>query len=95
MTWRMLYKMGDTDLPFLLVMAAGDYMYQRYEYYKSFGMTKKEVKDEHKQTEGDLLPVRSRIRRVQRENGDADDEPGPPGRCGDHQPNPDCGGLAL
>jgi|LSQX01.3.fsa_nt_gb flagellar biosynthetic protein FlhB len=66
MTWRMLYKMVIRICLFLLVMAVGDYMYQRYEYYKSLRMTKKEVKDEYKQTEGDPL-VRSRIRRVQRE----------------------------
>jgi flagellar biosynthetic protein FlhB len=51
---------------FLLVMAVGDYMYQRYEYYRNLRMTKKEVKDEYKQTEGDPL-IRSRIRRQQRE----------------------------
>lgn len=66
MTWRMLYKMVVRICLFLLVMAVGDYMYQRYEYYKSLRMTKKEVKDEYKQTEGDPL-VRSRIRRRQRE----------------------------
>ncbi|NLY88906.1 MAG: flagellar biosynthesis protein FlhB [Firmicutes bacterium] len=66
MTWRMLYRMVMRICLFLLVMAVGDYMYQRYEYYRNLRMTKKEVKDEYKQTEGDPL-VRSRIRRRQRE----------------------------
>lgn len=66
MTWRMLYQMVVRICLFLLVMAVADYMYQRYEYYRNLRMTKKEVKDEHKQTEGDPL-VRSRIRRRQRE----------------------------
>lgn len=66
MTWRMLYQMVVRICLFLLVMAVGDYMYQRYEYYRNLRMTKKEVKDEYKQTEGDPL-IRSRIRRQQRE----------------------------
>lgn len=65
-TWRMLYRMVLRICFFLLVMAVGDYMYQRYDYNRSLRMTKKEVKDEYKQTEGDPL-VRSRIRRLQRE----------------------------
>jgi len=50
----------------LLIMAILDYAYQRWEHEKSLRMTKQEVKEEHKQTEGDPL-VKSRIRRVQRE----------------------------
>ncbi|MBW2058918.1 MAG: flagellar biosynthesis protein FlhB [Deltaproteobacteria bacterium] len=50
----------------LLALAVLDYAYQRWEFEKSIKMTKQEVKDEYKQSEGDPL-VKSRIRRVQRE----------------------------
>ena len=35
------------------VMAVVDYLYQRFEFMKQMRMSKQEVKDEHKQTEGD------------------------------------------
>lgn len=49
-----------------LVIAVFDLMYQRYEHFKNLRMTKQEVKDELKQTEGDPL-VKSWLRRRQRE----------------------------
>lgn len=36
-----------------IILALVDYSYQRYEYYESLKMTKHEVKEEHKQLEGD------------------------------------------
>ena len=51
----------------LLVIAAIDYFYQRYEHIKSLRMTKQEVKDEYKQTEGSP-EVRAKIRRLQMES---------------------------
>jgi len=50
----------------LLALAILDYAYQRWEHEKNLKMTRQEVKEEFKQTEGDPL-VKSRIRRVQRE----------------------------
>jgi flagellar biosynthetic protein FlhB len=50
----------------LIVLAAIDFAYQRWEHEKSLKMTKQEVKDEHKQTEGDPK-IKARIRRVQME----------------------------
>ena len=50
----------------LIVLAALDYAYQRWEYEKSLRMTKQEVKDEYKQTEGDPK-VKARIRSIQLE----------------------------
>lgn len=44
------------------VLAAADYAYQRWQYMKSLRMTKEEVKEEHKQREGDPH-VRARIRK--------------------------------
>lgn len=37
----------------MVVIASLDYLYQRYEFEKSLKMSKQEVKDEYKQTEGD------------------------------------------
>lgn len=50
----------------LLVFGVADYFYQKWEYEKGLRMTKQEIKDEAKQSEGDPL-VKGRIRRAQRE----------------------------
>ncbi len=50
----------------LLVIAALDYGFQRYSFEKSIRMTKEEVKQEHKQTEGNPQ-FKSRVRARQRE----------------------------
>jgi flagellar biosynthetic protein FlhB len=50
----------------LLVLAALDYIYQRWQHEESLKMTKQEIKDERKQTEGDPQ-VKSRIRSIQRQ----------------------------
>jgi flagellar biosynthetic protein FlhB len=50
----------------ITILAILDYFYQRWEHEQSLKMTKQEVKDEYKQTEGDPL-VKSRIRSIQRE----------------------------
>ena len=46
------------------VLAAIDFVYQKYKFKKDMMMTKQEVKEENKQSEGDPL-IKSRIRRVQ------------------------------
>ena len=51
----------------LLIIAVLDYFYQRYEHIKSLRMTKQELKDEYKQTEGSP-EVRAKIRRLQMES---------------------------
>lgn len=51
---------------FLLVLAAADYLYQRWEFEQSIRMSKQEIKEELRQTEGDPL-VRSKIRQRQRQ----------------------------
>jgi flagellar biosynthetic protein FlhB len=48
----------------MLVVAFLDYAYQKWKFLNDQKMTKKEVKDEIKQTEGDPL-VKSRIRQIQ------------------------------
>jgi flagellar biosynthetic protein FlhB len=50
----------------ILVLAILDYIYQKWEYSQNLMMTKQEVKDEFKQSEGDPM-VKSRIRSIQRE----------------------------
>lgn len=50
----------------LIILAFLDYSYQRWQYEQSLKMTKQEVKDERKQSEGDPK-VKGRIRRVQME----------------------------
>ena len=50
----------------VIVLAVVDYSYQRFEYFKSLRMTKHEVKQEHKQSEGDPL-IKRRIREIRRE----------------------------
>jgi len=50
----------------LLVMAAIDFGFQRYEHEKRLRMTRQEVRREFKETEGDPM-VRARIRSIQRE----------------------------
>lgn len=60
--WQLLWIAGAA----LVAVAALDYAYQRYEYERNLRMSLQEVKDEHRQTEGDPL-LRSRIRQRQRE----------------------------
>jgi len=50
----------------LILLAALDYLYQRWQYEKDLKMTKQEVKDERKQSEGDPK-IKGRIRRMQLE----------------------------
>ena len=49
-----------------MVISFLDLLYQRYEHFKNMRMTKQEVRDEYKQTEGDPM-VKSWLRRRQRE----------------------------
>ena len=50
----------------LIVLAVLDYVYQRWQHEKNLKMTKQEIKDERKQTEGDPK-IKARIRSVQLE----------------------------
>lgn len=49
----------------MFVLAAADYFYQRWDLEKKMMMTKEEVKQEHKQREGDPM-IKSRMRQIQR-----------------------------
>jgi flagellar biosynthetic protein FlhB len=48
------------------VVAVGDFFYQRWEWERSLRMTVQEVREEHRDTEGDPL-IKSRVRSVQRD----------------------------
>jgi flagellar biosynthesis protein FlhB len=48
-----------------LVIAVADYAYQRWDLYKNLRMSKDDIKQEHKRSEGDPL-MKSRIRGMQR-----------------------------
>jgi flagellar biosynthetic protein FlhB len=50
----------------MLILAILDWIYQKYDFEKNLKMSKQEVKDEYKQSEGDPA-VKARIRSVQRE----------------------------
>jgi len=63
---RICFKVLLATTVVLVLLAIIDYIYQRWEYEKSLRMTKQEIKDEYKNTEGDPL-IKSRIRRLQRE----------------------------
>jgi flagellar biosynthetic protein FlhB len=65
-TGRISFKILITTCWILIVLAILDYLYQRWEFEKGIRMSRQEVKDEFKQTEGDPH-VKSRIRRIQRE----------------------------
>ena len=55
-----------TMLAIFFVFAVIDFIYQRYSYKKSLRMSKQEIKDEYKQTEGNP-EIKAKIRQKQRE----------------------------
>jgi len=50
----------------IIIVAIADYFFQKYRFTEQLKMTKQEVKEEFKETEGDPL-TKGRIRRIQRE----------------------------
>lgn len=65
-----LVRMFSGVVAVMAVIAALDYMYQRYEYMKQMRMSKQEIKDEHKQSEGDPM-VKGRLRQIRAERARA------------------------
>ena len=59
---KMALKIGAV----ILVIAILDYIYQKYEFEKSIRMSKQDIKDEHKDTEGSPQ-IKARARQIQRE----------------------------
>jgi flagellar biosynthetic protein FlhB len=60
------FKILYTTCWVLIVLAILDYAYQKYSHEKSLKMSKQEIKDEGKQSEGNPL-IKGRIRKLQRE----------------------------
>lgn len=60
----LVIRLGVTIGAILFVLALFDYMYQKYEHEKSIKMSKQDIKDEHKRSEGDPL-IKSKIREKQ------------------------------
>lgn len=58
--------MGLAAALMLVFIALLDYMYEKYEYEKQLKMSKQDIKDEHKNSEGDPL-IKSKIKQRQRE----------------------------
>lgn len=63
---KMLVRAVGVAFFYYLIVAFVSYMIERWKFDKSLRMTKQEVREEHKETEGDPL-IKSRIRSVQRE----------------------------
>ena len=62
---RLVYSTTMRIIAFLLALGFADYIYQRFEFNKSLRMSKQEIKEEYRQTEGDPQ-LRARIREKQR-----------------------------
>ncbi|RED66043.1 flagellar biosynthesis protein FlhB [Cohnella lupini] len=58
-------EMGIFVAALLFVLAIGDFMYQRYEFEKNLRMSKQDIKDEYKNSEGDPL-IKAKIKERQR-----------------------------
>jgi flagellar biosynthetic protein FlhB len=65
-TYKIILQLIGVAVIFISFYAAADWGYQYYTYKESLKMTKQEVKDESKQSEGDPV-ARSRIRRIRME----------------------------
>lgn len=60
------FKVGIRVVLVLMAIAILDFFYQRYAFERSIRMSRQEIKDEYRQTEGDPL-VKARVRQLQRE----------------------------
>jgi flagellar biosynthetic protein FlhB len=63
---KLVAMMGIAAAVALLLIAVLDYFYERYEYEKQLKMSKQDIKDEYKNSEGDPL-IKSKIKQRQRE----------------------------
>lgn len=63
--WRVIFEIGIKTSILLIVLSALDYWWNYREHIEKLKMTKHEVKDEHKQMEGDPQ-IKSKIREKQR-----------------------------
>jgi len=64
--WRLAGKLMMGVLAIVSVIAAGDFLYQKLQFLKQMRMSRQEIRDELKQSEGDPA-VRGRLRQIRRE----------------------------
>ncbi|MGK2870880.1 MAG: flagellar biosynthesis protein FlhB [Alphaproteobacteria bacterium] len=62
----LVLKMFGAVAAIMALLGGADYFYQRFEFTKKQRMTRSEVKDEHKQSEGDPL-IKARVRQIRAE----------------------------
>jgi flagellar biosynthetic protein FlhB len=65
MGW-LTFKVASVITGAIIVVAGADFLYQRYEWERSLRMTHQEVKEEHRDAEGDPM-IKSRVRTIQRD----------------------------
>ncbi|MEO2076760.1 MAG: flagellar biosynthesis protein FlhB [Bacillus sp. (in: firmicutes)] len=63
--FSVIIKLGISTSAVYVVLGAADYFYQKYDHEKKMKMSIKEIKDEHKKSEGDPL-VKGKIKEMQR-----------------------------
>ncbi|MDQ0245699.1 flagellar biosynthetic protein FlhB [Bacillus fengqiuensis] len=63
---KLVFQMGVAASIVLLFLSLLDYFYQKYDFEKSIRMSKQDIKDEHKNIEGDPQ-IKSKIKQKQRE----------------------------
>lgn len=61
---RVLFKVGIISSIIMLVLGISDFIYQKYEFEKSIKMSKQEIKQEHKDIEGDPQIIGKRRERM-------------------------------
>ncbi len=64
--WQLAVQLLGTVLAAVVVLAGLDYLYQRFAFLKQQRMTKQEIKDEYKNTEGDPV-IKGRMRQLRME----------------------------
>ena len=83
-------KIAMAALAVLAVIALLDYLYQRFQFFKRNRMSRQEIKEEHRQSEGDPA-VKAKIRQIaHRALAPAHDGGGAGGDRGHHEPDPLC-----
>ncbi|WP_182003211.1 flagellar biosynthesis protein FlhB [Priestia aryabhattai] len=63
---KLVFQMGLAASLMLLFLSLLDYLYQKFDFEKNIRMSKQDIKDEHKNIEGDPL-IKSKIKQKQRE----------------------------
>ena len=63
---KLIFEIGIRAAVLLIILSVLDYLYQKYEHEKNLRMSKQDIKDEYKKTEGDPL-IKSKIKERQRQ----------------------------